>query len=132
MLKVFAAFLAPFILMIFFSLFNVFSMILSGNYSISFSLSGFLYVYIFAFPAYLLMGVPVSVIIERINLGLRWFHYSLAGAFAGFVLVFINSVGNSQGFVFTFEWAITYMVAGFSFYTALRGLEILDERLQNK
>jgi|SRR5690625_309881 len=132
MLKIFAAFLAPVVLTIYFILYHLFRMILVHQFSLSFSFDGFFFVYIYAFPAYLLIAVPVSMVIERINKGIRWINYTLAGLLGGLIVVFINAVNSSQGFVFTMGWAIMYMTAGFSFYIALRILEKIDDRLQNQ
>jgi len=127
MLKVFAAFLAPVILILFFTVYNLFSMMLTNRFSISFSFEGFFFVYIVAFPVYLFIAVPVSIIIERIGRDIRWINYMLAGLIAGCILVFINSMDNSDGFV------ITCIHDGRPFFYAdLRLFELLDQKLLNQ
>lgn len=123
MLKFIAAFLAPFVLSLFFILYNLFNLIFIHNRPLSFSIDGFLLVYIFALPAYLLIGVPASIIIERINKGIRWLNYSLAGVIGGLIVIFINS---SQDY----KTALAHSVAGFSFYCTPRILELIDRSIK--
>ncbi|UJL46244.1 hypothetical protein KFZ58_18110 [Virgibacillus sp. NKC19-16] len=70
------------------------------------------------------------MLIERINKGIRWFNYILSGGIAGGTLVFINSVISREDFVFNIEWILACMIAGLSYYLALRFLEVKEQRLQ--
>lgn len=75
-------------------------------------------------PVYLLFGVPVSIMIEKINKGIRWLNYSLAGVVGGLIIMFINSTQD-------YMTALAYSVAGFSYYWTLRVLELIEGNLQN-
>ncbi|KKE79455.1 hypothetical protein NSA56_18015 [Oceanobacillus caeni] len=130
MLKVIAAFLAPFVLSFFFILYNLLGMILSND-PLTFSFGGFSFVYIFALPAFLFIAVPASFIIERVNKGVRWLNYILAGIIGGGIVIFINTVNSNQDFVYTPDAIVAYMLAGFSFYLTILILEILEQKFQN-
>ena len=132
MLKVIATFLAPFVLSLFIGIYNIFNLIITHNGSLTFSIDGFLIVYIFALPAYLFIAVPASIAIEYINKGTRWVNYTLAGLIGGVIVVFLNTVNSTQDFVFPVEYAIAYMIAGFSFYVTLKILEVLEHKLQGR
>jgi hypothetical protein len=131
LLKVIAAFLAPFILSIFLILYQLIRIIVTLDGSASLHLSGFLFVYIYALPAYLLLGVPASILIERLNKGIRWVNYALAGALGGIVVVFLNAINHSIAFVYSLESIFFYMLAGFAFYVTLKLLEILEQKKQS-
>lgn len=128
-MKFVAAFLAPIVLSLFFVIYNLVHFIFIYNDLPSFSLDGFLFVYIYALPVYLLFGVPVSIIIEKINKGIRWLNYSLAGVVGGLIIVLINSteINSTQDYM----TALAYSVAGFSYYCTLRVLELIESNLQN-
>jgi hypothetical protein len=131
MLKVIAAFLAPFVLSLFFGLYNLVNLMITYNGSLTFSIDGLLFVYIYALPAYLFIAVPASIAIEYINKGIRWVNYTLAGLIGGLIVVFLNT-NSTQGFVFPVEYAVVYMIAGFSFYVTLKLLEMLEDKLQRE
>lgn len=125
MLKFIAAFSAPFVLSLFFIKYNLFNLIFIHNRPLSFSIDGFLLVYIFTLPAYLLIGVPASIIIERINKGMRCLNYSLAEIIGELIVIFINSTQD-------YKSALAYSMAGFSFYCILRILELIDHSIKNR
>lgn len=131
MLKVIAAFLAPFVLSLFFGIYNIFNFIITNNGSLTFSIDGFLFVYIFALPAYLFIAVPTSIAIEFFDKGIRWVNYTLAGLLGGVIVVFLNT-DNTRDFVYPVEVALEYMITGFSFYVTLKILEMLDHKLQQE
>jgi len=135
MLKVIAAFLAPLVLSLFFILYNLLSMLLKNgslNDSFYISFEGFFVVYIFALPAYLFIAIPASLIIERINKGIRWLNYILAGVIGGGIVILINTVNSMQDFIYTIDSLLAYMAAGFSFYVTLVILEMLTQKFQSK
>lgn len=67
-LKVPAAFLAPFILCFFFLLYNIIADIIVSNslntyFTLAGQILGVFLIYIYALPIYLLIGIPISLII---------------------------------------------------------------------
>lgn len=135
MFKITASFFAPFVLSSFFLLYNViFDMI--HNYSFKFVFEGigfgFFIIYIFALPAYLFIGVPISLIIERINEGIQWINYSLAGIAGGLILVFIINKSSLQELDDILGAFFLWAAAGLSYYISLVILEKLVQKLRNR
>ncbi len=131
-LKVPAAFLAPFILCFFFLLYNIIADIIVSNslntyFTLAGQILGVFLIYIYALPIYLLIGIPISLIIERVNKGVRWINYSLGGMAGGLFLYFMNS--NLQDLDGTF---FLMAAAGLSYYFSLVFLEKLVQILRNK
>src|SRR5690625_7698245 len=84
LLKITVAFLAPFIFTLFSILYSIIFDIING-YSPNFNVKGvwFFIFYLYTMPAYLLIGVPISLIIERINKVIQWINYYLTGLHGG-------------------------------------------------
>ena len=132
LLKVTAAFLAPFIFTLFFILYSIIFDVING-YSPNFNVEGvwFFIVYLYTLPAYLLIGVPISLIIERINKGIQWINYSLAGMVGGLIFSFIINNGSLplDNIHVTF---VVWATAGLSYYVSLVTLKKLVQKLRNK
>ncbi|MBM7631076.1 hypothetical protein [Geomicrobium sediminis] len=117
MLKIFAAILSPFVFSLLIGIYQIPKFILNSTFP-SFPLDSYYLIFlIYALPAYLLLAVPASFIIEHINKGIRWVNYSVAGVLGGLMIYFVN---NSP-----IDWEILlYLLAGLSFYVSLKVLEI--------
>src|SRR5699024_2730461 len=93
---------------------------------------GLLLIYIYALPFYLIVAVPVSVIIERINKGIRWVNYLVAGLLTGIVIVLLNTNDKSFEDGPLIETIFIYMMAGLVFYYVLKILEFNEQKQQVK
>ncbi len=84
--------------------------------------------YMLALLFFVFIGIPISLIIERMNKGTRWINYSLAGIFIGLIISIFNGIeGLDVSLVSYLPWAY----AGFSFYIVLVALEKLTLKLRN-
>lgn len=121
MLKIFAAMLSPFVFSFFIGIYQIPKFISNSTFP-SFTLDYSLTFYIYSLPAYLLLAVPASFIIEHINKGIRWVNYSIAGGLGGLMLLFFN---NSP-----IEWENSlFLCAGLSFYVSLKVLEVTKRKI---
>lgn len=64
-----------------FLLYNIIADIIVSNslntyFTLTGQILGVFLICIYALPIYLLIGVPISLIIERVNKGVRWINYS--------------------------------------------------------
>jgi len=113
-------------LVLFFIIYNLATMIFTGNSNSTFTISdigeGVMFVYIYALPFYLIVGILTAVIIERINKGIRWVNYSLAGMFVGILIISLNTTNKSIEVIFF------YMMAGLVFYLVLKILEFIEQK----
>ncbi|MBN6205387.1 hypothetical protein JYK21_02895 [Ralstonia pickettii] len=129
-IKIIAAFLAPFTLTLLFLLYNITVRMMNG-YSLNFTFDGigFFIIYMYALPVYLFIGIPISLIIERFHKGIKWINYSLGGIAGGLFLLFINRNSNLQDLEDTlFLW----LAAGLSYYASFALLEKPVQKLRNK
>ncbi|WP_142303633.1 hypothetical protein [Evansella halocellulosilytica] len=72
--------------------------------------------YIYALPVYLLLAVPVSIIIDKINPKWKIPYYAIAGLFGGILVVLLFSVVGTNDFDFDIKMGVGYMIAGIAFY----------------
>jgi|SRR5690625_286881 len=130
LLKITVAFLAPFIFTLFSILYSIIFDIING-YSPNFNVKGvwFFIFYLYTFPAYLLIGVPISLIIERINKGIQWINYSLAGLVGGPIVAFIINNNGLHGIDDIPVAFLAWVTAGLSYYVSLVILEKLVQYL---
>ncbi len=84
--------------------------------SIVISFGGLGFVYIYALPVYLLLAVPVSIIIDKINPKWKIPYYAIAGLFGGILVVLLFSVVGTNDFDFDIKMGVGYMIAGIAFY----------------
>src|SRR5699024_237458 len=135
-IKFIAAFIAPLALTLFLMIYNVITMAFTKSVTMEFTIKsigeGLLLIYIYALPFYLIVAVPVSVIIERINKGIRWGNYLVAGLLAGIVIVLLNSNNKSFEAAPLIETIFIYMMAGLAFYFVLKILEFIEQKQQVK
>lgn len=131
-LKITVAFLAPFILSLFLILYDMILGVING-YSTNFNFEAvwFFVFYLYALTAFLIIGVPISLIIERINKGIQWINYSLAGMVGGLIFSFIINNGSLplDNIHVTF---VVWATAGLSYYVSLVTLKKLVQKLRNK
>lgn len=130
LLKITVAFLAPFIFTLFSILYSIIFDIING-YSPNFNVKGvwFFIFYLYTLPAYLLIGVPISLIIERINKGIQWINYSLAGLVGGPIVAFIINNNGLHGIDDIPVAFLAWVTAGLSYYVSLVILEKLVQYL---
>lgn len=129
LLMIASSFIAPFVFFFFFYLYNVTSRLMEG-YNLHFTTDPALSVllYMLALLFFVFIGIPISLIIERMNKGTRWINYSLAGIFIGLIISIFNGIeGLDVSLVSYLPWAY----AGFSFYIVLVALEKLTLKLRN-
>lgn len=112
-------------------IYNVITMAFTKSVTMEFTIKsigeGLMLIYIYALPFYLIVAVPVSVIIERINKGIRWVNYLVAGLLTGIVIVLLNTNDNSFEAGPLIETIFIYMMAGLVFYYVLKILEFIDQ-----
>src|SRR5699024_9940033 len=130
-IKFIAAFIAPLALTLFLMIYNVITMAFTKSVTMEFTIEsigvGLLLIYIYALPFYLIVAVPVSVIIERINKAIRWVNYLVARLLACIVIVLLNSNNKSFEAALLIETIFIYMMAGLVFYYVLKILEFIDQ-----
>lgn len=80
------------------------------------SFGGLGFVYIYALPVYLLLAVPVSLIIDKINPKWKIRYYAVAGLFGGILVVLLFSVVGTNDFDLDIKMGVVYMIAGIAFY----------------
>src|SRR5699024_11488244 len=107
---------------------NVITMAFTKSVTMEFKIKsifeGLMLIDIYALPFYLIVAVPVSVIIERINKGIRWVNYLVAGLLTGIVIVLLNTNDKSFEAGPVIETIFIYMKAGLVYYYILKILEI--------
>ncbi|MFB4158893.1 hypothetical protein ACE1TF_03315 [Geomicrobium sp. JSM 1781026] len=130
MLKVFAAVVSPIVFYFILSILDWAKEMLIYNSLPTLSLEAFFIVYVFSLPAFLLIALPISIILDRIPYGLRWVNYMLSGLVGGVIVVVFNVLRGVENLDISLEWVVGYMIAGGAFYCSLRLLETFDERLQ--
>src|SRR5699024_807474 len=105
-------------------IYNVITMAFTKSVTMEFTIKsigvGLLLIYIYALPFYLIVAVPASVIIERINKGIRWVNYLVAGLLADIVIVMFNSKNRSFVAALLIETFFIYMKAELVFYYVLK------------
>src|SRR5699024_12804776 len=125
-----AAFIAPLALTLFLMIYNVITMAFTKSVTMEFTIKsigeGLLLIYIYALPFYLIVAVPVSVIIDRINKWFRWVNYLVAGLLAGIVIVLLNSNDKSFEAAHFIETLFIYMMAGLVVYYGFNIFELID------
>ncbi|WP_018931395.1 hypothetical protein [Gracilibacillus lacisalsi] len=84
----------------------------------------FFIVYWYSFPFFLLIGIPASIIIDKINRGVRWVNYAIAGGIVGLIMKIINII---EGYPILYDLGtfIVYPGASIIFYLLLKSLEII-------
>ncbi|ADC51595.1 hypothetical protein BpOF4_17770 [Alkalihalophilus pseudofirmus OF4] len=111
MLNIVTAFIAPLILYLMVILLGTFQMILEGQ--VPESILHPLFVYIYAFPVYLTLGVPVAFMIERfLSKGPVFLYYVMVGIVGSIILPF----GFSGNYRFSFMDTMFYITAALVFF----------------
>src|SRR5699024_5963746 len=112
-------------------IYNVITMAFTKSVTMEFTIKsiceGLMLIYIYALPFYLSVAVPVSVIIERSNKGIRWVNYLVARLLTGIVIVLLNTNDNSCEAGPLIETIVIYMMAGRVFYDVLKILDFIDQ-----
>src|SRR5699024_7876472 len=118
-------------LTLFLMIYNVITMAFTKSVTMEFTIKsigvGLLLIYIYALPFYLIVAVPVSVIIERINKGIRLLNYLVDGLLGCIVIVLLNSNNKSFEAAPLIEMISIYMMAGLIFYYVFKILELINQ-----
>nr|CDQ32593.1 hypothetical protein BN993_02011 [Virgibacillus halodenitrificans] len=130
--RVLAAVIAPVLLYVSFVIYGISYRFLTGiPIPQLFSLFGFMLVYIFSLPFYLIIGIPFSIIIDKINKKFRWLSYIIAGYVILILITLVQTFENGN-FTIDRESMIAYPMAGFSFFITLKVIETTFKKLYIK
>ncbi|RCW63949.1 hypothetical protein [Saliterribacillus persicus] len=83
-----------------------------------------LIVYLYSFPFFLFIGIPTSIIIDKINKGVRWVNYAIAGGIVGLIMK-IKNIIDGYPILYDLDVFIIFPGASIIFYLLLKSLEII-------
>ncbi|WP_247107423.1 hypothetical protein [Halalkalibacter sp. APA_J-10(15)] len=74
-------------------------------------------IYMFTLPIYLLLGIPFSMLMDKLNPNWKIIYYAIAGVIAGVIINILSnqSIPNLQ---FDIQTVYPFMIAGIAFYIA--------------
>ncbi|WP_163582390.1 hypothetical protein [Gracilibacillus saliphilus] len=84
----------------------------------------FFIVYWYSFPFFLFIGIPASIIIDKVNKGVRWINYAIAGGIIGLIMKIINIIDGNP-ILYDLGSFIVYPGSSVIFYLLLKSLEII-------
>ncbi|UOQ85301.1 hypothetical protein [Gracilibacillus salinarum] len=84
----------------------------------------FLIIYSYSFPFFLLLGVPASILIDKIDKGVRLVNYVIAGFIVGLIMKIIN-VMEGNPLLYDLGILIFCTIASMIFYFTLKSLEFI-------
>lgn len=128
--RVLASVFAPFVFYILSYSYGIINYLLCGTL-ISQPFPGIIILYIFSFPFFFIAGIPISIIIDKMNVGLRWLNYTVAGGIILLILSFKEYFENNN-FSIEMDSMLAYLQAGLAFFLALRVFELMFQKLHKK
>lgn len=92
---------------------------------------GIIILYIYSFPFFFIAGIPISIIIDKMNIGWRWVNYSVAGGMVLLILVLKKYFEHGDFYLDT-DSMFAYLQAGLAFFISLRLCELMFQKLYKK